>query len=534
MNKVLIILTAFILSFQFNLRAEETLVSKYHANLSSAKLISFPFGEAQLEDTNGLNELKNTQIEKIELVYSSYRSSSNFNQTSLNNRRVNNLKKAFKAHGLKMTKVHMIGQTEGKTKAAAKMLIHGFVIHYQSILSYPKLKKFFSRFQKPFNEFEIDNAQGKTCRHKSGSKIHVPAEAVIHKDGEPVTGIYTLKYKEFRNPAEIAVSGIPMIYDNTENQDQFNSVGMYELRAVQNGKELKLKKPLKVDFNCTSKAADVGFFALDDETGQWTKKGEVNFDKNEEAQENENARFISVINKENNIFYDITPQKDRATFRLDKRTFKAVNDLMMKSVNTWKNDTLAINDEKQRITVPNTLKDDLEQLISRVWMDKFFVRIVPAANLFNPIGGANGGGNATLLAEGADQGHTYPNLVKGLNSGKFGVYNCDQIYRVKNNQNIVPKYITQAGKKIVLKGAVACLIDLAINGSFSFIPSSVTLNPRKRNALLLFTKNKKVFFIQPKHFKEALSKNKRKPTLQMQDMTLKLKTSDDLSELLGL
>jgi hypothetical protein len=139
----------------------------------------------------------------------------------------------------------------------------------------------------------------------------------------------------------------------------------------------------------------------------------------------------------------------------------------------------------------------------------------------------------TLLAENADAGHTYPKIVKGLNVSTFGVYNCDQMYRLSNRVNLQPKYLNEAGNEIQ-NGSVAVVLDLDFNGSFSFPPSAFTCNAKGRNHILLFTDDKKVFHVDEVEFTRMGVSESGPYTLKMQEVTGEVKTTNDLKELIGL
>src|ERR1035437_1263446 len=105
--------------------------------------------------------------------------------------------------------------------------------------------------------------------------------------------------------------------------------------------------------------------------------------------------------------------------------------------------------------------------------------------------------SGTLIGDGwscGNPGHTYPEIVKGLNVGSFGVYNCDQIYRPENKIDIIARYIDTEGKEINLLHVLS-LIDLKYNGAFSFDPQSFTCNPKGKNVLALFTKTGDLYLL---------------------------------------
>lgn len=137
---------------------------------------------------------------------------------------------------------------------------------------------------------------------------------------------------------------------------------------------------------------------------------------------------------------------------------------------------------------------------------------------------------ATLLKGAGDAGHSYPKVVQGINTSSFGVYNCDQIYRIGQPTNIQPSYVDQNGKQINQE-KVACLIDKKYNGSFSFSPGSATLNKESDNVLLLFTSDKRMYMINVEDMKAALS-GSIYPELKMTEITDQVKNTEDLKKLI--
>lgn len=80
---------------------------------------------------------------------------------------------------------------------------------------------------------------------------------------------------------------------------------------------------------------------------------------------------------------------------------------------------------------------------------------------------------------------------------------------------------------------VACVIDLTYNGSFSFQPNNIICDPKGRNALVLFTKDKKVYFLDEQTFAKT-EKSTLKVNFRMTEVTDSIKTPEDLKKLLGI
>lgn len=100
----------------------------------------------------------------------------------------------------------------------------------------------------PDTLWTADAAKADTFAFWTGSDVYVPQEAFLDKDGKPVSGKVELRYREFHTPAEILVAGIPMTYDSAGQRRHFESAGMFEISAWQNGQPLKANPahPIKI------------------------------------------------------------------------------------------------------------------------------------------------------------------------------------------------------------------------------------------------------------------------------------------------
>jgi len=237
-----------------------------------------------------LLKLSENEILHIDLVYTKY----NFDQQWLNKKRLNNLKELLPQIDKEFPTIRLVEQSGATDAMTAKSYFHGFVIHYGKPLTHQSLQTFFSKLQKENKIFIVKTEKEGTFKYASGTKIHMPANAVTYANGKPVKGFYELKYREFRNPVEIAFSGLPMTYHTADGPYNFSSVGMYEIRAEQNGQQLKLQKPVTIDFNATKQAEGVGFFKMNDETGKWEKLQDIKFKKKDILKEEQKAEAVQL------------------------------------------------------------------------------------------------------------------------------------------------------------------------------------------------------------------------------------------------
>jgi len=141
--------------------------------------------------------------------------------------------------------------------------------------------------------------------------------------------------------------------------------------------------------------------------------------------------------------------------------------------------------------------------------------------------------NATLLAEGADAGHTYPDIVKGLNISSFGVYNCDQIYRLPNRVNIIAKYEDENGAEIKSPNILS-LIDLNYNGAFSFDPNRFTCDSKGKNVLLLFAESGELFLLEKGEFEKMNISESGEYSFKLKNVSNTIKSTEDLASYLDI
>lgn len=97
----------------------------------------------------------------------------------------------------------------------------------------------FDQASNPDTSFNVNASDGAMIMNSNGSMISVPKNAFLDSAGNIITGNVELRYREFHDAAKIFLAGIPMTYDSAGTQYHFESAGMIEITAWQNGKPLK-------------------------------------------------------------------------------------------------------------------------------------------------------------------------------------------------------------------------------------------------------------------------------------------------------
>ena len=132
----------------------------------------------------------------------------------------------------------------------------------------------------PYEIYTYDAATGDTLFTNNGSILIFPPNAVLDNNGKVVTGKVEIRTREFNDPLDYYMAGIPMKYDSAGVKYTFVSSGMIDIKAYQNGTLLKVNPNAKPQLNLvsTNKDKNTNLYVLDTVTGQWINKGkdEVN------------------------------------------------------------------------------------------------------------------------------------------------------------------------------------------------------------------------------------------------------------------
>ena len=125
-----------------------------------------------------------------------------------------------------------------------------------------------------FDHYELDADEGGSIEHRTGSLISFPKNAFVDANGHMVHGPVEIKYREFHDPLDVWISGIPMDYDSAFHQ-RFESAGMGEIRAFKDGSPLSLApgKEMAIEMVSFNDNPAMNFYTLSDSDGTWSYQG---------------------------------------------------------------------------------------------------------------------------------------------------------------------------------------------------------------------------------------------------------------------
>jgi hypothetical protein len=146
----------------------------------------------------------------------------------------------------------------------------------------------------PYTIFKVNAEKGGEFAFKTGSKLTVPQNAFTDENGKSLKGEVELHYREFHDPADFFVSGIPMTYDSAGVKYQFESAGMMEMLAFQNGKAVNMApgKTINVELASNYKGTEYNLYKLDTLKNNWSCLGK------DKVESNGNQKFNTQTSKD--------------------------------------------------------------------------------------------------------------------------------------------------------------------------------------------------------------------------------------------
>ncbi len=130
---------------------------------------------------------------------------------------------------------------------------------------------------KPREWHRVDPTRPIEVSMTDGTVVRIPANSMVHADGRAVEGPVDLSYRGFLDPWEVVASGIPMHYGNGNGLAHFETAGMYELYASQNGEPVQMRPgtPITLETDGPEVTDEYGAYALNTNTGEWELAGQL-------------------------------------------------------------------------------------------------------------------------------------------------------------------------------------------------------------------------------------------------------------------
>jgi hypothetical protein len=404
----------------------------------------------------------------------------------------------------------------------------------------------------PYQKFEIDPSQPNVLYSEYGAKINIPANAFLDKEGKTITDIVQLSFREFYNPLDFYLAGIPMDYNDGGIEKVLESGGMVELIAKSNSNELFVNpnSKINVDLYSWTKSKDFNLYDLDKSNGKWVDKGK-------------DAISSSTLIEDNKILPPIPPLPKvatRASFTIIDETnnYPEISDYKNVHFEPIDISKCKISDAQEMKVKP--LKNGIFEVTSILKFETFRKEnkcecylAFEAGKDYNNALKIYQKKYAKLLKERKvvsdkikfewnkyyDVVNTYRKLqikelsgeekiIRTLTINNFGFVNCDLPINFPTGGEINPNYVDENGNSIALKNVV--LVEKNTNALFRF-KTNVKYNPNNDNVLWGLTNDGRIAFIKNADF-VSLRKSTSKQKVHMHIHNEKVKTYEDVMKVL--
>jgi hypothetical protein len=123
----------------------------------------------------------------------------------------------------------------------------------------------------PDTTFTVDAATGGMLFDAYGTIINIPPFAFHDSSGKVVNGNIEIRFRQYFDIADIFLAGIPMQYDSAGKSFHFETAGMFEISAWQNGQALQTNPDALIHVAMVSTSADTRFstYYLDTAAKKW-------------------------------------------------------------------------------------------------------------------------------------------------------------------------------------------------------------------------------------------------------------------------
>lgn len=148
----------------------------------------------------------------------------------------------------------------------------------------------------PYLSRTINANKGGVITYKSGSKIFIPPNAFLDSTGNVINGKVIVQYREFNDPFDIYLAGIPMNVAVNRRTYTMESASMCEINATYKGRAVQVNPDSPVSIFQSSYTTSTAFdrYYLDTIQKRWIYKGKDNpINTNEFDLDRENRSYYA-------------------------------------------------------------------------------------------------------------------------------------------------------------------------------------------------------------------------------------------------
>ncbi len=408
------------------------------------------------------------------------------------------------------------------------------------------------------DEFQISPTKDTVIYHKSGSVISIPKDAFLDEKGNVITTPVALKFRMFSNPLDIYLAGIPMNFTNENGEELvFESAGMFEMNASNNGKAVQVNPNNKIKVDAVSFSDDSKFnrYDLDPKTNTWRELGKDEIKTATKKEELERLPEAPIPPKEAGKFaFQVTDNlNENDKLKVYKNVwfepidgkqcgFSFAKDIL---VNDLKNGTYEVtfvpwgempDTAKTKCTCYLSFKDKVKYskelniykkkyagLISKIEnerkrIDNAWANYNRKANEYNRF----------MQRKEIESLTGSKKIMRTLEVNQFGVVNLDYPHVYPKGAKLDASFVDENGKALDLKQVV--LVEIGVNALYRYT-KTIHFNPESQNILWGMTEDGKLAYFTASDFKN-LEARSGKVAFKMRVHPEELKTYDDIMNVL--
>jgi len=381
-------------------------------------------------------------------------------------------------------------------------------------------EKPFADIDIPFREYNYNNKTGLKFELESGTVVEIPSKAFEDKNGNPVNENITVQYREFHSINDVMIAGIKMKYNEGDTMGgDFETAGMFEIRAFNGNDELQLKKDKTIDVDLASfKSGDFSNYQMNEATNNWEfiekKDPQSNVLKKEKLTIlDEKEAVLKAVCSIEPIEYSPTVE----TFDLDYDLGR-FNELEFVSEAMW----ISAGDAKEKNELKKSLSgfDDMELTPTdscnvfklSVWKKDGIVNVKNKKTfLVSPVWTGpslkrvkkNYAENVKALKELTDERNVTEreaDLIRSFQLKGMGVYNCDRVLDYV-------KFVV-ISLAVIFKDKIKSFFYITNNGQvaikyYDMSFDNFRFNPNSSNSIIAILPENKVAIVTEKQFADA-------------------------------
>lgn len=386
----------------------------------------------------------------------------------------------------------------------------------------------FAHLNIPFSTMTYNTKKGLNFDTPTGSHVEIPSHAFCDSEGNSIDEDIEINYREFHSITDVMLSGINMKYSEGDTVGaDFETAGMFEIRAYHKGQELKLKhnKTIRVDL-ASFKAGSFNHYHMNDSSGNWE------FLETKSA--NENTRKLDRISAlDNKLKNEVTlcnfePQKYESGMQL----FDLDYDISRFQELSFVNDAMwiCVGDENEKKLLEKTLSGfndmSLEPADScgvfklKVWRKNGSESITNEKTFHvSPVWSGKALDRAKLrvqesianlkrLRDARQIAEREADLVRSFELRGMGVFNCDRILEMI--KFITVPLVLKFKEKIQSFFYITNNKTVAIRYWDPQYPE-FKVNPNSTNSIIAILPDNKIGTVSEEAFEKALKKFKANP-----------------------